>query len=361
MALDQPIAAYTLAFWRWWTGELRALLPQNLRRAGLNRQRTLVLLPGREIFEVALQQGGRTRHLGHCPLPGADAVVTGAMLRDLLHHHNGRYDRVTLRIPAECGLHRSLRLPYADRARAEGVLAHDLDRLTPFSEDEIYYAIREARADRIHDRVDLELILARQCDVAPGMAAAAVAGLEVDCVEIAGQPDVNLLPAHIRPGRGAGVRRATVSFAAASIVLASALVYWPLYQLNLHLNDVDKALASAQRMSAEVNDLNGVLEALDARRESVLQRRQSSRYATEILSAVTEALPNHSFLLDYTYSGDAIDLLGYAGETAELIGRLEAVEALQNVRFAAPVTVDTPIGRERYRLAAEVIPKDTGG
>ena len=359
--LDLRISAYSLAFWRWWTGELTALAPETLRRFTPTSQRMLVLLLGRDSLEVVVQRGDRTQDLGSAPLPGADAAVAGAMLRDILHRHSGSYDRVAIRIPGDYALHRSVRLPYAQRGRAGEVLARDLDRLTPFNEDEIYYAIREAHADRIKDRVDLELIVARQSDVAPGMAAAAVAGLEVDCVDVAGQSDVNLLPPHIRPEHRAGVRRATVTFAAASIVLAAVLVYWPLYQFHLHLRDVEERLTTAQQMSAEFNDLHQVLEALDARREYVLQRRHESPYATAILSAVTEALPDHSFLIDYTYSGDAIDLVGYAAETAELIGRLEDVEALRNVRFAAPVTVDTPVGRELYRLAAEVVPNDAGG
>src|SRR5215469_11702661 len=127
-------------FLSWWLRQMLDLLPGQLSTRGEARVRgaiaTLCGLPDAPIptIELADRRTRQERPLGRFTL---DAAGIPALRRALA----GRR-RVILRLPAGMLLERSVVLPLAAEREPEPVLRYELDRLTPFSGEEVFWTWR---------------------------------------------------------------------------------------------------------------------------------------------------------------------------------------------------------------------------
>ena len=121
-------------FLHWWGGELASLLPaswQALFEQG--RARILYVAVG-DTLELRLEEGGRDTLLAGLPLD------SGANLPSQVDAKLGpnRADRPRwLLLPAGQVLRRRIPLPVAATERLREVVAHELDRQTPFRADQV--------------------------------------------------------------------------------------------------------------------------------------------------------------------------------------------------------------------------------
>ena len=74
----------------------------------------------------------------------------------------------------------------------------------------------------------------------------------------------------------------------------------------------------------------------------------------EILEAVSELLPDHTFLSRLEVRRSDVTLKGTSQAASALIALLDSDPRLSNVRFASPVTRDPQTGGERFHITASV-------
>lgn len=340
--------------WRWWTGELRACLPARLRDAPARLRRVLEAVVNGDRLTLAVRRGSHRRELGEVPLTPEDPAAAGPAIREQLRQARGSYDVLVLRVTGERALRRRTRLPLAARDNLDEALGYDMDRQTPFAEDEVYYGAREIGIDRHGGWVEAELEVIRRDDVDPALDALRAAGLQVDRVEASSGGGANLLPPDQRPAPGGMPRRMSGLLAVVAVALAVTAGYLPLHHLNNELTAVERRVAAARSAANQVETLRQELAALRAREARIFERKRAEPMALALLDEVTRAMPDGTFAIDLSLDGGEVQVTGYSDKASDLISKLEAAPHLTETRFRSPVTQDQRVGAERYNVAAKV-------
>ena len=120
------------AFWRWWTEELKSLMPKSAARAPANRRLVIALNGSRRT--LLQEKGGASTVL-------AEAGETGdglAMLAELAHARPGM--PIGLRLPAALCFTRRIELPAQAESDFARILDLDMERTTPFRSSDVLTA-----------------------------------------------------------------------------------------------------------------------------------------------------------------------------------------------------------------------------
>src|SRR6185295_2369308 len=128
-------AARVADFWRWWRGEIVRMLPQRFAAFGGGGSTPLVLVEGDEVIVID----------PHAP-PGAEKRANVAGL-------DGGGKRALVRTLLEGA---GVTLPAATEENLAQVLGFEMDRLTPFKSDEVYFDQRVVSRDAADGQITVE-------------------------------------------------------------------------------------------------------------------------------------------------------------------------------------------------------------
>ncbi len=341
-------------FFDWWGGELAALVPGGLARALAPRRPLLLAVDGPGGVALSLLAPGRpVRRLGTL-----DEIAPPRRARLARDIRRGRL-RFVLGLAEGRSVRRLVRLPAAAEEDLAGVLAYEIDRLTPFRPEELHYDWRLAARRREAGRIEVELVLAPRAEIAPAFEEIAAAGLpapaRLDLLDAEGRPEGrNLLPPDDAP-RGRLARRATPLLATAAALLA--LAWW----LAAHdarqgeLARLEAALADARRIARGLDAGAGPTGAEAAAALAALEAKETAPMLAAVLAAVTEVLPDDTHLerLSFETGGEAgasLDIAGLSRDASALPALFAADPRFAAPRFAAPITRAGEEGQERFLL-----------
>ena len=215
------------AFLGWWFGELAGLMPRRLRQQGRRERRGPVLIFGRQQSVVLQRTGEDERVLGSVD---TDAPDHDQRLSRLLKQVKRRRRPLTVRLSDELGLRKILDLPLAAKDDLDQMLRLEMDRLTPFRADEVYFAHRVLGSDARTRRLSVELQLAPKRELERALETARSFGIIPPRVELAagaeGGSALNLLPGE--PVHGTRENRLRRALAIVALLLAVTAVAIPL-------------------------------------------------------------------------------------------------------------------------------------
>jgi len=196
-------------FFGWWAGELRGMLPPHWHGwFGGGADWHLLQYAG---TQWTLRRAGYSAVLARWDdsdeASATDAGVGQAAMKAVLQKVDRDDLRLALLLPPAAVLRRALVLPVAARDNLQQVMAFEMDRQTPFSMAQVYYAARELRGPAIAGRFNAELVVVTRGMLDPVLAYLHTLGVSIDAVDLAVDNErlgVNLLPSeqtprHVRP------------------------------------------------------------------------------------------------------------------------------------------------------------------
>ncbi|MDX1606527.1 MAG: hypothetical protein R3202_10075, partial [Candidatus Competibacterales bacterium] len=228
------------AFLRWWGQGLWLCLPPALRERLSGPPPQLLIEQVDDELRISEVDGSRVKELSRYPR---------ALLSEGLPDVPRPRDReVVLCLTPRQTLARTLNLPLAAEANLRQVVGFELDRLTPFPPNRIYYDARviERRTDQRSVRVRFVAVLRDTLE--PLLAQLRASGLAPERVVLAGDDSgCNLLPAERRRRRrrwGERVQLMLMVLLGITILVALAL---PLWQLRSQVVDLLPRVAVARQ------------------------------------------------------------------------------------------------------------------
>jgi general secretion pathway protein L len=342
------------AFLRWWGGELRDLLPRRWRGwFGSGADWHLLQHAG---TAWTLRRSGQRDVLASWS--DDSALAPAAALAAALQRVDREDLRLALLLPPAAVLRRTLALPLAARDNLRQVAAFEMDRQTPFTMAQVYYAVRETAAPAASGRLNAELVVVTRGTLDPLLARLQAQGIAVDAADVAagdGRLGVNLLPPEQVPHRARPRRRLNLMLAAACVLLlALVLGEW------LH----NRQLALAQ-MQAEVEAMRGEAQQVAALRQQLqddagaagfLARRKHDTVAMlSLLQDVTERLPDSAWLERFSVDNTGqIGLQGQSQQAVKLLDALKDSKLITGASFQGSIQPDPTTGKERFYLTARV-------
>lgn len=264
-----------------------------------------------------------------------------------------------LMLPSGTILERKVTLPAAVECDLPQVLHYEMDRLTPFAAADVLWDWTLTRHDKRHGKLDIRLYLVKRELVAPALGLLQEHGLPPDYLESHGsQAGSSSRILWLKRETVAGSRQNPMRLVAVALcgILALALCATPFLRQQMTLSAIERQIAALQPSVTAAAALLRNIEA-DAQSNVIITReRRAAGNPLEVLAAVTDALPDGTWLTELSLQRRALHLEGEGHAAAQLIGRLAAVNRISDPAFAAPVTSDTDRHTDVFAISAEVQP-----
>lgn len=313
-------------FAHWWMRQMRALAPGLLARVRPPEDALIITFDGPASgFEqspagtVLLRRQGREVRLGALDLTrNLSAGVPPHLVTGL-------------RLPPGAVLRRALELPLAAARDLTAMLTFEMDRLTPFAADEVYWSASQLSHDRARAKLKLTLSIARRAEVDPLCIALGRINVTPSFIET----ETGRLPLGT-PGQQPG-RRLRQGVYALCGLLALACLATPFIRQQIALDAAAQAVADTAPAATRAGTLRQQLTAAAQGRAAIAAARHAGD-ALQVLATLTAALPDDTWLSDLTLKSGDLTFDGQSGNAAQLINLLSAVPGLRNPSFTAPVT-----------------------
>ena len=343
-------------FLQWWWGELRDLLPADWRaRMAHARRRVLLRLGGNEL-ELGVLSGGQAGVLDVFPLD-QDARVLQQRIRDLLLERELLEMPRDLLLDDEDVLRRPVIMPLAAEGNLRQAIAFDMDRQTPFSAEAVYFDYRVVERNRESGQLRAEAVVAPRVIVDGALEQLQRVGIPPSGVDVRrdGQPEgFNLLTTEQRHRVVNRRARLNALLAVATVVMLALLMA---QSLAYRRHQIEQVEAQIEDVQAEAQRVRRIREQIEDASESAgfLQARRAEQTpAVVVLAAVTEVLPDDTYLDRLMISGGEVQMQGKSANAQRLIELVNQSPRLDNASFSGPTRLDARSGREIFDLSASI-------
>jgi general secretion pathway protein L len=339
----------------WWVGQISDLVASTRRNPAAEPDAVLVMANARADggtgIELARRRNGRVTALGRFL-----ATTEPATVRRALQQGRRRGEPVLLALPAPL-LAREVTLPLAAEAGLANVLRYEMDRLTPFTADDVYWDWRPLTRDRARGELKVELALTPRATVAPVLDTLRHAGVMPTALEGAmpggGIRRIGLATAD--PARAARARRNLRLAAGLCAALAVGVVAVPLVRQMQALQTVADRIDDLQPRVAEVQALRTRIAGAAAGADTVALARTRAAQTLNALALLTDVFPDDTYISILSMRQGRLTMEGISAAATRLIAGLAAQPQIRNPAFTAPVLRGEG-GQEDFSLQADYKP-----
>jgi general secretion pathway protein L len=266
----------------------------------------------------------------------------------------------------EEALVRRVTLPGATEENLQQVLGFEMDRLTPFKAEDVYFDYRVVARDPATGQIQVQVALARRDLVDAKVEKLRGWGANVQGVTV--QDDVShaapldLLPHEMRGQEESARDRYLVPALAILVVflLAVALLY-PVYLKREVVIGLNPQLAKAKQEAEATDVVRTSLERQVTDYNFLAARKQGSWPALAFVEEVSRLLPDNTWVnqMDVKTVGKTreIQVTGETASASKLIEIFEGSNVLQNATPKGAVTRGSLPGTERFMIVAEAKPR----
>jgi general secretion pathway protein L len=258
-------------------------------------------------------------------------------------------------------------MPAATEENLTQVLAYEMDRLTPFKADEVYFDHRVLSRDPGTAQIQVQLAVARRTLVDALVARLRALGVSVQGVTVRddvghGETPFDLLPSEQRGERETSrerlIQRSLIGAVAALLVLALLLPVWQKRETIIAMHPL---LGKAKQDAEATDAIARELERQVADYNFLLTRKHGTYPALAYIEEITRLLPDSTWVqqLDIKTLGKGreVQISGETLSSSKLIEILEQSALLQNAATRGTVVRGSIPGNERFMIAAETRPR----
>jgi general secretion pathway protein L len=328
----------------WWGQQWLALLPRGLTTVG-PWSRALVIdwsadAPGAEAAPCTLSRRS-----------AAQETVIGRFMSDesglaalrRACHAQGRGRDLLLRLMPDALLEHRFAMPIAAEHHVTEVMLHEIDRLTPFGAEDVFWTCAVAQRDRARGRVFLRLSLVMRAPLQAFLSRLDAAGLSPRAIEVA--------------AADRGLQHRAIRLAAAiCAVLAITATVSPFIVQRQRIDRVESEIALLQPRVAEARALHARIAAEMAGADITAAAQAAIGDPLAAMAAVTAVLPDDTFLTSLTLSRKTLVIAGQSIDPASLIAAMSSDPAIRNPSFAAPVTMASNGQASLFSITADLAP-----
>jgi general secretion pathway protein L len=348
--LDSP-----LPVWLRTAGEaLFAALPARLRRQlGMRYRRLLLSLDG-DALQLRALLDDQSSLIGMVPLD--DPILLG-QLRGRLDESAGGVPRWLL-IDSKLALRPVLAAPASAEPRLREMMAHEIDRQTPFALDQVTFAPRILSRDAVTRQMRVELVVLPklQLDAALSRLGPMAEGLAgVDIVDADGtRLGVNLLPLPGRVTWHDSGRNLNWWLAAVAVLAVVASMWMALGNRREAMDAYSKRLADVTVEARDARKLRNSLEGSMRAANFLARQRAQQPTMLELVADLTRRIPDTTSIEKLSVNAGAVVLIGQSQQASSLVGLLQGSPLIKKPTLTGSVQTDPRTGKERFTLTAVV-------
>lgn len=352
--------------------QLGALVPSRLRAslrylrsrpvAEIRANEVVLLAPVHTARNVALTEINR---VALDPANAPEVAIEGriAIAEFVRRHHSNRW---IIALPPEKILRKTITLPIAVEENLQQTLNFELDRLTPFRPEQVYFDAAVTHRDRQGGQLQVDWIAALRSTVDDARRLLESWGAEVVAVVpgpvLDGVSRVNLIPEQQRVERP--IWRTWQLWLPLILVIAliGAVAIVPVMHRREYATALNAATERVRQQATIASALRQQLEQQQSDFNFILLRKYSFPSIVQTLNDITRILPDDTWLMQLeikstTKGKDPIKELLLRGESAnagKLINLLEGSKMVEQAAPRSPTTKIQPGPGEMFDLGAQL-------
>ncbi len=349
-------------FFRWWGRELSHCLPETLRQKLTDKA-----------GYILLSVVGDSLHFEHLVDGKVQKITTLKLSETRVEDYQQLIGKITelekadfiLRLSAEQGMKKILYLPAAAKENLQQVVGFEMDRVTPFTVDQVYFAVKMIGKEQ-QGKIKVLLVLTpkdildrlyqqlKQLNLSPAV---------VDYSEAANDFEhdfnpYNLLPEKYRQVESKTTQMAIWGLSLLATVLTVIVLIFPLWQQEQEIDSLRAQLKNLQKDTQLVQDYQLEIDRIVDETERLISIKNKSAPMTETINLLSKLLPQSTWLTHFKYSNERIQIQGQSPTASALISIIEASPLFRNARFVSPLTQDKRTGMERFQISMDVNSKE---
>lgn len=355
LKLDSQINLDFAKFFHWWGDELAFLVPERVRQRFARKRACLVLYKREEGVEVVHVDGEDERHLGRFALDEA-----GSRHRERLFEEMPGLSEAELifRLLPEQSMKRMVKLPAAAAENLKQVVAFEMDRLTPFRADQVYFGAHIVERIPESRQIKVELALTPRQKLDQSLDELIACGWRPDRVEVGPETTgsgLDLLPERFRPRKNKLPQILTGFTVSLFALLLLAVLLLPLLMNRSLMLELQQQAKVAGKIAKEVDSLREAAQKLEQETGFLQEKKRNEPVMVAMLNELTRVIPDQTSLYGLQYRDRKVVIQGRSPAASSLIELIEASPYFKNTSFVSPVIKDISSGQERFQIASEVI------
>ena len=346
-----PLLGRLRSFWRWWSGELLELLPENAQKAITQRQQKLYVEVDSDKLLLSLGNHVAQREILRLGIETADAEDAD-IPRDV--------QQTILLLPDDKVLAKRITLPAAAEENLREVLGFEMDLHTPFEASEVYYDFTVIGRDSERQELTVDLVYAPRGAVETLVERGTSLGLKTDIVTCRTRDQnnlqqVNLLPPDMRRARRLEVKNLNLALTALLAILVVVAITIPLVQKNRAIEIIEAQVQVAATEAREGSQLRQDLEKMAEASRFLVAKKAQETLTVELIDEISRIIPDHTWVSRVDLSSSELQLQGQSSASESLIAIIEASPRFENVGFGSPVVQISGTNRDRIQISADVV------
>ncbi len=346
--MPRPLSYYLIHPLQQWKSGLLDCLPAGLRNRLAPVVEPYVLELGDTQARLYRSHEGNEKQLG--VLEAQESHVDAGLASVL----NNRQAPLLMLLPQAWVLRRQITLPAAAQENLGQVILFEMDRLTPFAADQVYYDYQVEQQSSAEELVPVSVALVPRKKIASWLSLLDGANIRPDKISAEGLwADANFLPQGMRPGTD--MKRAAMKMLPGVVVAGLLLVAMALPLWQKH--NVAKAMKSKEvPLKKQANEVISIREQLQAEHERQQKLHAAwTQYppAVDVLKVLTDLLPDDTSLQQMDIKGVQLIVRGNSSQASSLIKLLEESSGFSDVKFMSSVVQQR--GKEQFHLSANIV------
>ena len=337
------------AFMQWWGDGLYAGLPEALRKLFRSELPRLVLsMQDAQRIQVWWIQDDKPLERGEFSLREASLFLSDMVPKKA---HNKPF-QVELQLDSTHALHLQHTFPEAVRENLTQVVGYQLDRLTPFTVDKVYFAANVAEYDKLRKEVLADIYIAPKHLLEPLLLQLRDLGIQdVQRLSVVGTQVT--LNAYEQTQAAPLQRWSMIPLTFLLLALVASLTA-PLVYKDRRLQQIEDALAQVRHASADQLSIRDKLMEAEEALQFLAEKRRTSPVALDVVETLSADIPADTWLDRLSLTGTTLEIRGESAKALALIDTLENAPEFANVRFKSPVLRNKENGRDSFHIEATV-------
>ncbi|BBB26772.1 PilN domain-containing protein [Amphritea japonica] len=332
----------------WWFNQLILLLPDKIRsRWQQDSLRLIVELQSKQLTINAANQRWILE-------PPWDVATLPEPLKPLL----AKAQHATLALPSEMTLQTSLTVPRSARDYVDNVVRFEMDRVTPFKPDQVYFDIGAITDISGTEQCNIELYLTPKEQLKTTLEQLNLLGIKPDRIIpqkllTLHNSHFNFLPESDEVSIKTRYQRFQLSLVCINLLILFSVIALPLIEKQSQIKHLNTEISLLRSQAEQVFQIRDERQSLFKQQQNYVELKQQQNSTITLIAELTRLLPDNVWLNKISMQGQSLRIQGEADNASALIALLQNSGQLTDVSFFSPVTQNPRSGKERFMISAQ--------
>ncbi len=266
-----------------------------------------------------------------------------------------------LRLSPDQAIKKTLYLPAAAKENLQQVIAFEMDRVTPFKVDQVYFAVKILEKEK-QGKIKVLLVLTPKDILDAILQQLKNSQVYPDVVDYSDAANdfendltpYNLLPEWERPEKNKTTQIITWGLSFLAIALAVGVLVFPVWHQGLEVDELREQLRTIERETHLVQSQQLEIDEMVDETKRLINIKAKAPALTELINSLSLLIPDDTWLTHFKFNDDHLQIQGQSPSASVLISVLEASPSFSNARFVSPLTQDKRTGMERFQIRMDL-------